>query len=540
MKKKSNSKLFIKIYLIATAAAVLAVGVFLAVFYSFIGAYEASQVTCAADAYVEGFSKEELMAMAEEAVDKLNLRYEKREDYLSLLTDAYKADKISYNRHHGDSTQDRPVYSVVSDGKELVRLSLIQSGKGSFGFKTWEVEKAYIPMDGIMAGAEEYVIYAPHGGTVTVNGITVSPSVEGLDYPLESELESRNLPRCDEYSLGTLYTFPEITCTLDGEECNYFKRGGNLFYLDKTYSPANYTVNAPTGAEVTVNDVVLGESYVSESAKPYPLSPLESGKVEAPTYTVYSTGELFSSPVVSAKLNGVELKGKIDGNSCTFDYPDELKYTLSIRVPAGASVTVDGKDAGEFASAETDNAWNELFGDEITVPATAAYKITGLFSKDHEIKAYINGTPLNMKTTVDGNTVSISADHSSVINEEVSAFAMDFARAYFYYTSRGYNNTEANLYAALAYVVPGSDLYSKMVASMNGYTWTTPITTENYKVFRVDEMYRLPDGSYAVTVIFDVDQTIEHIFRSYKGTLSLHIVGEGSAMKIQGMVIVNE
>ncbi len=538
--RKRNKDNFWKIYAVCTIlAAILLVSGFM-VFHSYIEAYELSQPHTAVEEYLSTLTNEDVSAMVDSAVDKLQLGYEKREDYVKHLTGSVDVAKLSYRKNMAHYSADAPVFSLVSDNREIIRLKLKAGDDGSFGFGTWEPDDAWIPIDGVTANAKEYKVYVPHGSTLSVNGLNPKITSENMEYPMSSALEATVLPMCDLYELGTMYNAPELECLSDGKPCVFYERGSELFYFLDMSVPQNYTVNAPTGAEVYVNGILLDDAYLTASAKPYPTAPIEKDIQNIPTYNVYSTGELFTSPTVTAKLDGAELTAEAADGVCNFAYPADRTYSLTVKVPAGAVVTCDGVDVSEFAEFSSESEWDDLLGDKLQLPKSDVYRVKNLFSPEHTVTATLDGVKLDIKKREYGNSIVYSANESAVIDSAVSDYAMDFAKAYFHYTSEGFRNTNANLAAVLNYVVPNSDLYRRIRESKIGYDFVTPVTRSDYKVFEISQMTRLDDGSYAVKIEFDVDQLIVYVNQNIKGSLSLHITGSGTGMKISDMVIVSE
>ena len=538
--RKRNKDNFWKIYSVCTIFAVILLVCGFMVFHSYIGAYEASQPHTAVEGYLASLKDEDISSMVASAVDKLQLGYENRDDYITQLTGSVDAEKLTYRKNMTEYSAASPVFSLVSNNREIIRLKLKSGKSGSFGFGTWELDNAWIPIDGVVANAKEYKVYVPHGSTLTVNGITPTLSSTEIDYPISSALEATTLSKCDLYELGTMYNAPELECLFGGNPCVFYERGEELFYFTDISAPQNYKINAPTGAEVYVNGILLDSAYLTESSQKYPTVSVESALQDVPTYDVYSTGELFTSPTVTAKLDGAELTAQVTDGACTFEYPADRTYSITVKVPAGSKVTCDGVDISEFAEYSSESEWDDLFGDKYELPKSDVYRVKGLFSSEHTIAVTLNGTELKAKKSEYGNSVVYSANESAVLDSSISEFAMDFAKAYFHYTSEGYRNTSANLSAVLDYVVQGSELYRKIKDSKVGYDYVTPVTRSDYKVFEISGMARLDDGTYAVKIEFDIDQLIVYVNQNKKGSLSMHITGDGAGLKISDMVIVSE
>ena len=538
--RKRNKDNFWQIYTVCTILAViLLVGGFI-LFHSYIEAYELSQPHTAVEEYLSTLTNEDVSAMVDSAVDKLLLGYEKREDYKNHLAGSVDITKLSYRKNMVHYSADAPVFSLVSDNREIIRLKLKADDKKIFGFRTWKLDDAWIPTDGVTANVKEYKVYVPHGSTLTVNGFTPKVTSQSIEYPISSDLEATVLPTCDLYELGTMYNAPSLECLSDGKPCVFYERGSELFYFLDMSAPQNYKINAPTGTEVYVNGILLDDSYMAESNKPYPTSHVEKELSNIPTYNVYSTGELFTSPTVTAKLDGIELTADVADGVCNFAYPADKTYSLTVKVPAGAKVTCDGVDISSFAEFSSESEWDDLFGDKFDLPKSDVYRVKNLFSSEHTVTATLDGSDLGMKKRESGNSVVYSASEAAVIDSAVSEYAMDFAKAYFHYTSEGFRNTDANLAAVLNYVLPNSDLYRRIRESKVGYDYVTPVTRSDYKVFEITQMTRIDDGSCAVKIEFDVDQLIVYVNQNKKGSLSMHITGSGTGMKISDMVIVSE
>ena len=300
-----------------------------------------------------------------------------------------------------------------------------------------------------------------------------------------------------------------------------------------------YSVKVPEGSTVMLNGAPMSESYVSDKNLPYSTLDVEKGAKGLPTAKVYETELLDKKPEVSVRLGDTELEVSYSDGVFTANYPDSLLYSATVKVPAGATVTVRGNDLASTIAKTSESAFGGLIAEGLVVPSFDVYEIDGLYCPLADVSVTLNGEELTFEDTVDGTVQSISVDIGSVTNDSVSTFADSFIRAYFHYTSSGYRNTAENLAAALAYVQNGTELYTRIRDSKVGYDFVTPVTSQVYNRLEVTRMYRLEDSSYVVSVAFDVDHQIYSESRSYKGDIFLHIVDAGG-YKIANMVIENE
>jgi len=542
-KKKKKTKLFWKVYAIVAASVALLLVGGLFVFYDFINAYETAQPQTAANEYLLTLDESKVTDMAKTAVDSLGITYEDPASYVQKYTDAWKANTAVCRKNLTESTPDNPIYSIFCGNLEVCRFSLKDSGDGSYGFESWEVTDPHTPTDSITKNGAQYSVCVPDGGILTINGYTAeSPVADAEPYPMLSSLETSEMALCDKYDTGLLYSAPEIKCTFDGEDCAAFNDGGVIYFTKPGSSLENYTVTAPTGASVYVNDVLLDDKFIGQSAVPYSYSEYESSADSLPTQTVYATGGLFAKPTVKVVLSDAEIPVSVNENTYTAAYPKSLMYSLSVKVPEGSDIKINGKDIAEPTS--TESAFAGLLADEVESPMYDVYTVTDLFAPIESVSGTLDGTELNFFTAVNkddnGSNQLYISDYSTLIDESVVDFAKTYTRTYFRYTSQGYVNTDANLAAVLALVQPNTEIYKNIQGSKIGYEFASPVSSSTENQLEASGMFLLDDGSFVINLAFDVDQSYGSVNRTYAGELSLHIVNSGYGFKVAAMVISNK
>ena len=452
---RRKSSRFWLIYMISTVVLVFGVLASLFVFYDFIDAFEASQPQSPADAV-----KKHASELSSEQIEKMYRDFAESEP----LLDSESADKIitelvgiwdpntMFCKKLADiGTDEAPVYSIVSGGREMFRLTLEKKPIGRYGFDAWYIADTEVKLDGLSI----------------------------------------------------------------------------------------YTITAPKDSVVTVNGAVLDDSFISEKDLPYDYKEFEKGLEGLPTAVRYETGLLDGVPSVTAKLGETVLEVTYSDDGFTAKYPSDLTYSATVKVPADALVTSNGVDISAHAEKTTESAFGGLIAEGLNVPSFDIYTLTGLFAPLSDVVVTVGGAEKVYESVSENNAQTITVDIGSADNADVATFAKDFTKAYFYYTSRGYQNTAQNLAAALAYVKSDTDLYKRIKDSKIGYDFVTPITSETYNKFEVVRTFPLEDGSYVVMIEFDIDHKIYSQSRSYKGEISLHVVNNGE-YKIANMVIVNE
>ncbi len=440
------------IYTIVAGVFSLAIVCGLFVFYDFMDAFEMSQPQSAPEAakkFVTEMSADDIHSIVLENIPSGSTSGDK---IANEYADAWNIESVFCRRVANEGSDDSPVYSVISNNREICKITLKKESLNRYNFSAWKI-----------------------------SDISVS--------------------------------FDNFTI---------------------------YTVTAPSGATVTVNGEILNTSAVVNTNVPYKYPEIQAGAADLPYAVRYKTDLLEGEPVVEVTLNGEKLETVLNGSEITAAYPEKLLYSCEIRVPAGAEVVVGDKKLDTLYEKVTESAFGGLIAEGLTVPEFDIYTVTGLYAPLSGVKVSSNGSELTYTEEKNEYKQKMTVDISSVSNQTVANFSNEFIMAYFNYTAQGFNNTEQNMYKALAYVLPGSDTYARIMNALNGYTYQTPVTKEVFNRLECVRMYKLEDGSFVVTFAFDIYHEIYSEKREYKGEFSLHVVDSYGNYKISNMVIIND
>ncbi len=183
-----------------------------------------------------------------------------------LCLDLIKNGDMSYVKDAA-YTDEEPVYLVSVGGVELCRVYLAPQlgGDAGFGLEYMSVQKVELLSDFINPEPRTLSITAPADATVTVNGITVSESYISSEAPDSSylpELEQNASELLRRYDIPGIYGTVEIGATsADGEvlSAESSDENGAVFALEE--GTLSFRICAPEGAVISVNGVVLDESY---------------------------------------------------------------------------------------------------------------------------------------------------------------------------------------------------------------------------------------------------------------------------------------
>ncbi len=155
-------------------------------------------------------------------------------------------------------------------------------------------------------------------------------------------------------------------------------------------------LEAPKGAIVTVNGI-SAEDFSTGQIPYRELSPFETAYADEYACERYETGRLFLSPDVSAVLDTVRLRAStVESSLIRYDYPLSRMSSVSLTVPKGSTVTVNGIPlSGQY---QTENRVRYPFLTRFEeslpdLPTSVVYQITGLF-RTPDITVEWNGVPL--------------------------------------------------------------------------------------------------------------------------------------------------
>lgn len=200
---------------------------------------------------------------------------------------------------------------------------------------------------------------------------------------------------------------PRYTVYLDGKEVYTLVLQKTFVFWD-AYRVKSFKVSSgfalgndvvlevPSGATVTLNGVEL-ERAKADPVRYHRLSEFEESLSNDYGSDKYSVGRLFLLPDVSVVYDGKRLSASsVDGDTLRFDYPYDMTHNYSFTVPAGATLTVNGKtvDRAYISDSKQPYPFLSRFEKDMTgMPTASVYQLTGLFSTPSVSVTY-NGTEL--------------------------------------------------------------------------------------------------------------------------------------------------
>jgi len=359
-------------------------------------------------------------------------------------------------------------YDLFSDGQYFATAVVYSVADGLIpvlgNWNLWNVifDTGYIFSSSGASGFPETVVTIPKGAVLTVNGVSgaLPSSVSQDEVYFDCMPGETASPACEKYIFDDIYYAPELSASLEGVALELVRDDENRIYNFKY--PESYThsitVTVPEGVDVTVGSALLTTSWASVEKIEGELGELDDGGTGTkPMLNVWTVSGLFGEPGVSAEVYGKQLKLLSSNNgNYIFETPAECKYTVTVTVPAGAQLTVNGRKVpeSEKSSVKADPAAigsggmmlgrydvYELGSIPQALPELDRYEFTGFLALPN-ITCEYQGTALEPASfKVSAYDVTVEYD---LLPEDIAAYdqerisdAKDFAAKYIKYICGG-------------------------------------------------------------------------------------------------------
>lgn len=218
-KQKPFSKKLLKTVAIYAGIFLALAIIGLIIFWNYMGAYEKSQPKNVIDAYIYNLDEQHIQNHCAELIASVNRDVQSERECLEIISEAIR-DGVSYARKLSECTDDKMVYMLMSDGKDIGQVVLTAQGKGSFGFKNWQVtEESY---DFSFLLNEAVTLEVPQHYKVYANGKLVGhrcivQNDTPIDVLKDFYADYDTLPYMVTYEIGPFLGDMEITIT-DAED----------------------------------------------------------------------------------------------------------------------------------------------------------------------------------------------------------------------------------------------------------------------------------------------------------------------------------
>ncbi len=351
-RRRPSGNGLLKALLICFCAALLIIGILVVVSWRLAEIREEGR----ADAYIESFIEStDLDGWKQKLRFELPKTYPEYEDASKLaydiLSPALKLGDITYLRRVKPSAEGAPVYEMFSDGRHFASVVLKDNSVGIFSGGDWEIERIEFDIEYFSdVSFPEYRIILPAGAVLTVNGAQIDPACKSggnVAYPALSQAEKGNaVAPCDLYIFNDIYFVPELSAGLGGETLEIGALGERewfFYYPESAKHKINVTV--PVGVDAYVGGILLTEEWAERTEIDGELGDIDDGGTGTlPRLSVWTVRDIFGEVEVEARIGEkqIDLLSSENG-SYIFATPDECKYTVTVVLPAGAELFVNGK-----------------------------------------------------------------------------------------------------------------------------------------------------------------------------------------------------
>ncbi len=493
--------------------------------------------------YLAGEERKEITSFTEAFVGENLTPFEEREEVEKALSDSLSPSRLSVSRD-GAYTPDAPIYTVYSDGKEILTVALKSAGKTKTGFEKWKIES--VGFSSPSALKTDLAVEVPHGAVLTVNGQEAGESLrlpETVNCPALSEFEQSLSSRicCDRYELGSFFLSPDVSAVLEGYRLRQplpDKDGVLRFSYPAAYI-STLLLTVPQGATVKVNGLPVPDSYVTGNTS-YPfLSRYEATLSDVALSRVYQLSGLFEEPTVEVEYGGVLLSP--EEGSGLYRLPEDSLKKITVVAPDYASVKLNGipLSHAEITSEGADLPLLEgVTSYAKKRPHLVEYTVTGLFRDPTVTAVNAEGSALatdGFRTTEDRIFFLHTTEPGPPDKDTVTL--RSFARYYVSFLYGGGANLNAN-YSRVTDMTPSSSqAFTKLKAQYS----TLRNSPAGKNITYGDPVYRdyavIASSAYSCTVVlpysFEREGTVE------EGTLTMEIlyVFSGSIRRVVNFIV---
>ena len=207
-------------------------------------------------------------------------------------------------------------------------------------------------------------------------------------------------------------------------------------------------------------------------------------------------------------------------------------YSLSVTMPRGAKLTINGKRVPDDAYRPTDAELilTKTEQNFMKQPQAVKCELEGLYAPPVVTVTDGDGKTMEPEITPEPNEaeqVYLFTKHDAAVpDENVIQRAEDLTKAYIDYVI----NKDADRYNNIArlnnYLLPGSDAAILMQQILNDVYWNNPYTVRDDKLFKVEHVKMYSDKLCTVEVHFDTALT-KQVTNEYVGTVRWVMVHNG-------------
>lgn len=468
------------------------------IMWSVMSQYEAAQPKTAMDEYILSSRQEMFFLSISDMFDKIDNRFESAYDVASKVSKEF-AGELTYTKLATEYTRENPVYIIKHNGENLFKVTLEEGEETGFmKFKEYTVKSIELIKSDIFSFSSYKLVFAANM-LININNVSLGTSL--------ADFERIDLFGVDDYYGIVVKNFtyePEIVALSyvyedTPEKVVAAKRVGDYYIFEREDEEfSTLTISAPAEAVVTIDGKAVTSFFASEQYQ------AEDGQ----QMTVYTVPTAFNAEEITVTLDGKPLELIRDGLSFTTNVAGA---ECVVTVPHGATLMSHGVEIDPSYITDSAALWHSDFDEIRDYPTAVEYTLGGV-SSAASLSATLGGEQLVAYT--DGDRIVFTSGESEELRSKYAEKAEDFVYQYLYYSTQGYNNTDANLANTLALVAPSCPLRNYLKLANVGIEYKSPqsmaveyITADNFVPYGDDAF--VCDVSYKATLKTSVSESVE-------------------------------
>ncbi len=452
---------------------------------------------------------------------------------------------FSFYKKAEEYTSSRPVFKLIYGNTEIGKITLEKAADTAFfGLTKWEIEECKIYTEDFLKNPKTFTVILPSSATLMIGDAEVSDEYitsSGQKYDGSCFLRSENV-LCKKYTIEGIYSEPRFRAVLGDktvELLTYDKNGVLDWYIQE----GNHLIlTAPEESSVTLDGKPLNIGYCYKTEPQAEIGVFEEGLEMPPSDAFYRIEKTDQEPKITVTVASGALETYKSGEKILYRYPEGTKRRLTVILPDGASLYINGIEAGgEYQHGR--EAYSCLSTVETylsEIPGGKKYVIEGLLTLP-EVRAELCGTPLKIcrhESVGQETRVEFLGETDAALQEKYSSLAVNYANTYITFTAMGAQNLEAHSRAVLDLMLPGSSGYKKIKKAVDSFSWVNPNTGIITEKMEAKSFIKVSDNAFICDVEFAV--VLENYKSSipYSGIFTLTYVKNGEAWLCAEMNIV--
>lgn len=300
-------------------------------------------------------------------------------------------------------------------------------------------------------------------------------------------------------------------------------------FMDK--EKENVTIIAPSGSKVTLNGIVLDQSYITDSDMQYDnLSDFEKREgYDAPHRVKYTVPGLYMQPTVAVEDAELVIS---DGLNFEYCHADMGSHRVDITVPSGSTVSIGGLevDADSFVKGKTLEGFAGLGSFVSVLPHTLSLNLEGfLVAPTVEVRDW-QGNVL----TPDENGL-YPLQESASLEEQASAMVHEFGQDYIDFCTNIKGDTYYEYMQLHANLLKGTSLQTRLSQASADLVWVYGISNELHDLTASD-FVQYGENVASCTLHLALTSVTNYENREIDETYTIGLVKSNGTWKVASML----